>query len=222
MTTSDAGVLFDVDGTLCDTNYIHSVVWARALRDVGEFVPMSTLHRRIGMGSDQLLQDVLGHDSEEAMKKHDEHLEAFLDDIRAFPGAADLLRAVADLGGRVVLASSAPPDLLQRLRKAIDADDVLDDTTDSGEVDASKPEPDIFQAAMDKAGLSPDRCIVVGDTVWDVQAAREAGLDCICVLTGGISKSELQAAGAVAVYKDVQDLLDNLADSPISALFASG
>jgi HAD superfamily hydrolase (TIGR01549 family) len=222
MTTSDAGVLFDVDGTLCDTNYLHSVAWARAFAECGVYAHTSTLHSRIGMGSDQLLQDLIGRDDETISDAHGKHFEAFLDDIRAFPGSADLLRAVARLGARVVLASSAKPDTLERMRKVIGADDVIDESTSSGEVDSSKPSPDIFQTAMSKAGLDPKRCMVVGDTVWDVKAARKAGLDCICVLTGGIGEAELMEAGAVAVYKDPHDLLDRLEESPLSALFASG
>jgi HAD superfamily hydrolase (TIGR01549 family) len=220
MTTSDAGVLFDVDGTLCDTNYLHSVAWKRAFEKVGEYAHTSTLHRRIGMGSDQLLNDVLGHDSKELSDEHGRQFEAFIDDIRAFPGAADLLRAVSRLGARVVLASSAKPKSLARMREALDADDVVDAVTGSADVDVSKPSPDIFRTAMEKAGLTADRCMVVGDTVWDVIAARKAGMDTVCVLTGGISEAELLEAGAVSVYEDPQDLLDNLTASPLSALFA--
>jgi HAD superfamily hydrolase (TIGR01549 family) len=218
MTDFRVGVLFDVDGTLCDTNYLHAVAWSRALREVGEYAEMSDLHHCIGMGGDRLLQTVIGHDSDEASEAYDRHFKEFSNDVYAFADAGNLLEAVSKLGAAVVLASSAKPDMLKLLRKALDADDVIDEATSSGEADESKPAPDIFQVAMNKVDLPAERCIAVGDTVWDVEAAGRAGMNCIGMLSGGISKSELEEAGAVAVYSNPSDLLAHLESSPIAEL----
>lgn len=218
MTTSRAGVLFDVDGTLVDTNYLHAVAWARGIRDAGENAEMAVLHRHIGMGSDHYTQAVLGHYNDEAVEGHSNHWKSMWSEAVAFDGAADLLRAVHERGLAVVLASSANPEELEMLRKAISAEDVIDHATSSGDADASKPEPDIFQVAVDSAGLDPERTLVVGDTVWDVEAARKAGLKCIGVLCGGFSEAELRQAGAIEVYDNPRDLLRSLDRSAIAKL----
>lgn len=218
MTKSQAGVLFDIDGTLCDTNYLHVVAWTRALRDLGEEVDGASIHRCIGMGSDLLLQAVIGRDDEHAHELHAKHFEAFHDDIRTFPKARDLLEKVAEMGLRVVLASSASEDDYNRLVDVIDADHVIHTGTQSGDVETAKPEPDIFMAAVQKGDLDPQKTIVVGDTVWDMKAARKAGLSCIAVLTGGIDEHALRKAGAGEVYKDAADLLEHIQASAIGKL----
>src|SRR4051812_33682971 len=132
------GVLFDVDGTLVDSNYLHTIAWWRALRDRGHTVPMAWIHHRIGMGSDKLVPDLLGHDDPEASGVHGEHYRALHDHLTAFDRAGDLLREVKDRGGRVVLATSAEERDLKVLLGVIDADDAIDHVTSSGDVDASK------------------------------------------------------------------------------------
>jgi phosphoglycolate phosphatase-like HAD superfamily hydrolase len=124
---------------------------------------------------------------------------------------------VHDRGLRVVLATSAEKSDLEALLEAIDAADAIDAVTSAGEVDAAKPAPDLFCVALDAAGTAPDATVVVGDTVWDVKAAARAGLPCVAVLTGGISRAELEEAGAVAVYDDLTALLDRLDESPLVA-----
>jgi HAD superfamily hydrolase (TIGR01509 family) len=215
------GVLFDIDGTLVDSAYLHGLSWWQALDDVGIDVPMARVHRLIGMGGDQLTKELLGGDHPEARRRKAERFEPLRDLLRPLPGARALLREVHRRGALVVLASSAGADDLEVLRKVIDADDVIAETTGSADADASKPEPDIFAAALERAGLAAERAIVVGDSVWDVQAAAKLGLRTVGVLTGGFGEAELRDAGAVAVYDDPQALLDDLDASPLGELLVS-
>jgi HAD superfamily hydrolase (TIGR01509 family) len=199
--------LFDVDGTLVDTNYLHAVTWWEALRQVGRDVPAARIHRAIGMGSDKLLDHLLGTDrdtglSDRVTAAHLSLYATYADRLRALPGARDLLRTCADRGWRVVLASSASRDELSVLRRALDADDVIHAATSASDAGESKPEPDILGKALEAAGVSADRAVLVGDSVWDVIAAGRAGIPCIGVTCGGTSAAELREAGAVEVYDD--------------------
>lgn len=218
MTISKPAVLFDIDGTLVDSNWFHTVSWWRAFRDIGEEVSMSRIHPLIGMGSDQLVERLIGHESEEASEAHSKHYEPFKDEITSFPGAADLLKEVAQRGVLVVLATSSDGKDLERLQEAVGAGDAVDHVISKDDVGASKPAPDIFEAALDQMHLDPDRTMVVGDTAWDVAAAKKLGLCTICVLTGGATREQLKIEGAVAVYEDVNELLSNLDSSPLSKL----
>ena len=211
-------VIVDVDGTLVDTNYFHTVAWWRAFQDLGEEVAMSRIHPLIGMGSDQLVHRLIGRESEEASEGHSRHFEPFKDDIRAFPAAEQLLETLAGRQARVVLASSASEDDLQRLREVVGAEEAIEGALSKGDVDHSKPSPDVFEAALEKFGLDRKRTLVIGDTTWDVEAAAELGLGVVCVLTGGSTVEQLEAAGAVAVYQDVAELLDRLDESPLGKL----
>jgi HAD superfamily hydrolase (TIGR01509 family) len=218
MPATTFGVLYDVDGTLVDTNYLHVVAWWHAFRAGGHRVSMTDIHRKIGQGAARLVDSLLGEPDDEIEQGHTDFYSPFLYEAPAFPGAADLLRTTKKAGLSVVLATSASEKEAAMLRTVIDADDVIDALTNSDDVDASKPEPDIVQAALDKAELTADHAIFVGDTVWDVEAARRAGLDCVAVLSGGISETELRQAGAVAVYRDVAALLDDFDASPLGEL----
>jgi HAD superfamily hydrolase (TIGR01509 family) len=212
------GVLYDVDGTLVDSNYLHVVAWWHAFRVAGHDVAMTDIHRTVGQGAARLGETLLGHPDEAVVDAHTDFYSPFLHEVAAFPAAADLLRATRKAGLAVVLATSSSGKEAGMLRRALDAGDAIDAVTSSDDVDSSKPDPDILQAAMDAAGLSADAAVFVGDTVWDVEAARRAGLDCVAVRTGGISETELRDAGAVAVYRDVADLLDRFDDSPLGEL----
>lgn len=216
------GVLFDVDGTLVDTNYLHVVAWSRALRANGYSVPMSALHRTVGQGADRFVESVVGHADERVSDAHSDFYSPHLHDVAAFVGAADLLRLVKKSGLRVVLATSASAKEVGHLRQAIDADDAIDAVTCNEDVDMSKPDPDLVQAALDKAGLVADNAVFLGDTVWDVEAAKRANVPCVCVLTGGIAAAELREAGAVAIYDDVAALLTGFDDSPLAERLLSG
>jgi phosphoglycolate phosphatase-like HAD superfamily hydrolase len=213
-------VIFDVDGTLVDTNYLHAVAWWEAFQQSGQAVAMADVHRAIGMGSDRLLDQLLPRDRDPAgdddiRSAHRALYGVWRSRLRAFDGAADLLRACAGRNLRVVLASSAVEHELRMLRDALDADDAISAATSSDDADRSKPAPDIVQVALDRASVRPEQAVFVGDTVWDVRACERAGLPCIAVLTGGIGAQELREAGAAEIYDSPADLLANLDGSII-------
>jgi HAD superfamily hydrolase (TIGR01509 family) len=212
------GVLFDVDGTLVDTNYLHSLAWSRAFRDAGEWAPMNAIHRLIGMGGDQLVPELLGHDSPEAVAARPVRYKELIDEAHVFPGAADLLGHIHDRGVGVVLATSAPDDELLVLRAKLDADGVIDAQTTTDDINDSKPSPEVFLTAMKTASIDPERALAVGDSIWDVQAARAAGIGCVGVESGGFSQHELSEAGAIQVYRDVKELLQQLLTSPVASI----
>jgi HAD superfamily hydrolase (TIGR01509 family) len=217
MTTAGGrAVLFDIDGTLVDTNYLHALAWRRVFLERGEpEITTARIHRLIGMGTDELLETLCGRPRPELKPDRARHFDALKAEIRAFPGARDLLRTVHDRGMRVVLATSAEKSDLEALLAAIDADEAIDAVTSAGEVEAAKPAPDVFSVALEQAGTAPEETVVVGDTVWDVEAAIRAGLGCVAVTSGGISRAELEEAGALAVYDDVAALLVGLEESPL-------
>jgi HAD superfamily hydrolase (TIGR01509 family) len=223
MSDSISAVLFDVDGTLMDSNYLHAVTWWEAFTQAGHDVPMARIHRAIGMGSDQLLDALLpagrdkGSDSG-LVAAHDALYATYWSRLRPFRGAADLLRTCREHGLRVVLASSAGPRELEVMRTALGADDALHEATSSGDVNASKPAPDLVQVALDKAGATPGEAVFVGDTVWDVQACQRAGVACIGLLSGGISAAELREAGAVKIFAGPAELLATFPGSLLGEL----
>jgi HAD superfamily hydrolase (TIGR01509 family) len=214
------GVLFDVDGTLVDTNYLHTVAWSRALADAGEWAPMNAIHRLVGMGGDQLVPELLGHDSPEAIEARPRRYQELMDEARAFPGATELLHQLHDAGVAVVLATSSPKDELEPLLELLHADPAIDGRTTADDVEHSKPEPDIVQAALKVGSIDPRRALMIGDSVWDVRAARAAGVGCVAVETGGFSVHELSEAGALHTYRDVQEILDQLGTGPLESLLA--
>jgi HAD superfamily hydrolase (TIGR01509 family) len=215
-----SGVLFDVDGTLVDSTYLHAVAWWEALRQHDRDVPMAEIHRAIGMGSDKLLKHLVGveEDDEGLSAAHDVLYGVWWERLRPLPGAPELLRAVAGRGLAVVLASSARADELSQLRRVLGADDVIAAATSSSDAEQSKPAPDILQAALDQSDVDPQAAVYVGDSVWDVQAAGRIGMPCIGLTCGGTSAAELLEAGAIATYENPQALLDALDDSPIAEL----
>ena len=212
------GVLFDMDGTLMDTNYLHCLAWSRALRDAGEWAPMNAIHRLIGMGGDQLVPELLGHDSPDTVAARPGRYKELMGDVRAFPEARELLHRIHDLGPTVVLATSAPDGELAHLRNVLGADVAIDGQTTADQVAKSKPDPEVFLKAMESASIDPRRAIAVGDSVWDIQAARSAGIACITVETGGFSQHELSEAGSMRVFRDVAELLSQLLTSPVASL----
>jgi len=217
------GVLFDVDGTLVDTTFLHAVCWAEAMRQNGHPVPMADVHHAIGMSGDKLLDHVLGedreHDADDAMDDaHKTLYKQYWGRLRPLPGAADLLRTCAGRGLDVVLASSASDEELAALRSALDADDAITETTSSSDADEGKPAPDIVQTALKKSGLDAGCVVFVGDAVWDGYAAHKSGVTFVALTCGGTPADELRAAGAVEVWRDPADLLANLDKSAIGAL----
>jgi HAD superfamily hydrolase (TIGR01509 family) len=216
-----AGVLVDVDGTLVDSNYHHTIAWSRALRDHGYNARLAAIHRLIGMGSTQLLETLIGRGDDAIAKSWRAHFDELLPEVVALDGAAELLRALHGRGLTVVLATSSPADLLEEFRSKIGADDAVDVVVTASDVEEAKPEPDVFEASLAKADLRRERAIVLGDSVWDAQAAARAQLPCVALETGGFSRAELADEGVVAVYRDPADLLEHLDDSPIGILAAN-
>ena len=217
------GVLFDVDGTLVDTTYLHTVAWWETMRQHEHDVPMAEIHRAIGMGSDKLLDHLLGDQrdkdaDDELTKTHSILYAAWWERLRPLPGAADLLRACAGRGLAVVLASSAQAEELEKLRTVIDADDVITAATSSADAQQSKPAPDILEAALEQSGVDPKHSVFVGDAVWDVKAAARLAIPCIGLTCGGTSAAELIEAGAVATYTTPAELLRDLDASAIAKL----
>lgn len=215
---SSCGIILDVDGTLVDSNYLHIVAWWQAFRAAGHDVAMSDLHALVGQGADQLVSAVLGDPDDAVHRAHSRFYAPYLGQLRRFPRADELVRAIDALGLVVVLATSAAPEEVEALLETLDADDAVTCVTGSADVERAKPAPDLVEAALSKAGLSAENCLMVGDTAWDVTAAGEAGVRCTGVLSGGVDASRLRAAGAVEVYRDVAALLDALTDSPIGEL----
>ena len=207
-----------MDGTLVDTNYLHAVTWWQAFAQAGYQVPMADIHRAIGMGSDRLLDELLPSDRDQdadadVRAAHSTLYATYWSRLRPLAGAADLLRACKHRGLAVVLASSADEPESKALRAALDAEDAIDAATFAGDVESAKPAPDLLQAALERVGVPAQEAVFIGDTVWDIQACQKAGVPCIGLLSGGISRDELTAAGAAEVYPGPADLLAALADS---------
>ena len=216
--TRPAAIL-DIDGTLVDTNYHHAIAWYRAFLQSGETMPLWRIHRHIGMGGDQLVAALAGNDFE---AEHGEEVRAaehalylaLIHEVRPFADARPLMEDLAGRGHSLVLASSAKPDEVEHYLDLLDARALADGWTHAGDVERTKPEPDLVAAAVEKAGGGP--AVMVGDSTWDCEAAGRAGLETIAVLTGGFSEQELREAGATGVYASLRDLRKDLARTPLS------
>lgn len=210
--------LFDIDGTLVDSNYLHIEAWTHAFADLGIEVDAWRVHRLIGKDSSLLLEECLGDQLDELGDRAKElnagFYEALAGRARRLARVPELIGELRERGVIVVLATSAPPNELEILLDVIDTE--VDHVSSADDVDTAKPEPDIIENALAKAGVEATDAIMIGDTVWDVVAASRAGVSTIGVLTGGVSAGELLEAGAVAVYDDVAQLLEQLDDSPLA------
>jgi HAD superfamily hydrolase (TIGR01549 family) len=210
--------ILDIDGTLVDTNYQHAIAWYRAFRASGMTLPVWRIHRHIGMGGDQLVGALAG---EEFESEHgDEVREAeknlymeLIDEVEPMDGARDLIEVLHRGEAPVVLASSAKKEEVDHYLDLLDAREIVDGWTTSADVEATKPEPDLVQAALDEAGSRNG--VMVGDTTWDVEAAKKAGVETLAVLTGGFSAAELKDAGAIAVFESVRELCQKLDQTPL-------
>ncbi|MDX6363236.1 MAG: hypothetical protein QOC85_2246 [Streptomyces sp.] len=217
----ERAALFDVDGTLVDTNHLHVTTWWEAFRQAGHEVPMHAVHRAIGLGSEDLVAHLLGEgrDSDEVdalSQAHKTLYATYFERLPALQDAGRLLRRLAGDGWAVVLATSAGGAELGALRRAIDADDAIKATASADDVEHGKPAPEPVEHALELAGVPAERAVFVGDTVWDMRAATKAGVRSVGVLSGGIPRADLEEAGAVAVYRDVAQLFAELADSPLA------
>jgi HAD superfamily hydrolase (TIGR01509 family) len=220
-----AAVLFDVDGTLVDSSYIHTLAWWRAFRQAGYDVPMASIHRSVGMGGDRILDSLLPADrdtSEDStiMTSHAAVFSTFWPSLRPLDGAKELLAQCHDNGLAVALASSARERDLEALRATIGADAFIDAATSSTDAQESKPAPDILVAALKALGVQASDSVYVGDAVWDIYAAGKLDIPTIGLTSGGTSEAELRDAGAVEIYASPRDLLENLGTSMIGKLSA--
>ena len=204
--------ILDIDGTLVDTNYHHAVAWYRAFRGNGLVLPVWRIHRHIGMGGDQLVEALAGdeYEDEHGEEVRDAEKELYMElieEVEPMDGARELIVALSESERSVVLASSAKEEEVEHYIDLLDCRELVDGWTTSADVEATKPEPDLVHAALQK--MEADEGVMVGDTPWDVKAARKAGVDTIAVLTGGFSEAELREAGAVEVFESVRELCDS-------------
>jgi HAD superfamily hydrolase (TIGR01509 family) len=210
--------ILDVDGTLVDTNYQHAIAWYRAFRRHGEVLPIWRIHRHIGMGGDQLVGALCGDSVDD--RKGDDIRDAekdlyaeLIDEVEPLHGATELIRDLEQRGHAVVLASSAKPDEVEHYVDLLGARELADGWTTAADVDATKPEPDLVEVARRMAGRAA--AVMIGDSTWDCEAGKRAGVETIAVLTGGFSEQELLDAGATAVYDSIDELRRSLDETPL-------
>lgn len=205
--SSPLTVILDIDGTLVDTNYQHALAWHRALRAHGHTVQVWEIHRHIGMGGDQIVAALVGDEAEEDQgvairaAEGDAYGE-LIGEVEPMDGARALIEELKGDGARAILASSAKEDEVEHYLDLLDARDLVDGWTTSADVERTKPHPDLVHAALDKAG-GEGPAVMIGDSTWDVKAARAAGIPTLAVLTGGFSEEELREAGAAAVVESI-------------------
>jgi HAD superfamily hydrolase (TIGR01509 family) len=210
--------ILDVDGTLVDTNYEHAIAWYRAFRRHDIVLPLWRIHRHIGMGGDQLIaaltDDETENDHGDSIRDAEKGLYMeLIEEVEPFEGARGLIEDLKSRGHPVVLASSAKAEEIDHYLDLLDARELADDWTTSADVESTKPHPDLVCAALEKA--ETDDAVMIGDTPWDVKAAKGAGVETITVLTGGFSEQELTDAGAIAVYESVAALREDLDRTPL-------
>ncbi len=210
--------ILDIDGTLVDTNYHHAIAWYRAFRQHDELLPIWRIHRHIGMGGDHLVKALCGDDVDEEKGDDIRAAEkalymALIVEVEPLQGARDLIADLKKRGHAVVLASSAKQKEVDHYLDLLDARELADGWTSSADVESTKPDPDLVQTALEKAGGG--EAVMVGDSTWDCEAAKRAGIETVAVLTGGFSEAELEEAGAVAVYQSIDELRRSIDQTPL-------
>jgi HAD superfamily hydrolase (TIGR01509 family) len=215
-------VLFDMDGTLVDSNYLHVHAWTRAFHDVGIAVESWRIHRSIGMDGARLLETLSGDADDDTQKRakdlHLRYLREAAPLVRRLPGARELLERIRSLDLQIVLATSSSEEELALTRPVLDCEDLLTAATSSKDVEVAKPEPTIIEVALQRAGVDAGDAVYVGDAVWDIIACDRAGVRAIGLLSGGVSRDELENAGAEAVFENPRELADHLDGTCIAAL----
>jgi len=216
-------VIFDVDGTLIDTVDLHAEAWVETLRHFGVDVAFQDMRAQIGKGGDQILHGLM---PPEMIEQRGDEIRSYrselfkreyLPKVRAFPGVRDLFERIRAAGQKAVLASSGKADEVERYQEIAGIADLIDSATSSDDAERSKPFPDIFQAALARLEpLRPEEAVVVGDTPYDAEAARKAGIKSIGVLCGGFPEASLRSAGCLAVYNGPEDLFRNYDQSPLA------
>lgn len=213
--------ILDIDGTLVDTNYHHTIAWYRAFRDHGLVLPIWRIHRSIGMGADQLVPALAGVEWEdehgdEAREAQGKGYMELIDEVQPLPDArAIIVRLKAD-DWKIVLASSAKEHEVDHYLDLLEARDLADSWTSSEDVEAAKPEPDLVHDALEKAGAEAENAVLLGDSTYDCEAAQRAGVQTVAVRTGGFADDELRDAGAVAVFEDLTELLEKVDETPFA------
>jgi len=215
-----AVAILDIDGTLVDTNYHHAIAWFRAFRAHGIALAMWRIHRHIGMGGDQLVGALTDEQTERELGdriREDEKrfYQELIDEVEPMRAARRLIEEVRRRGHTVILASSAKSDEVDHYLDLLDARELANGWTTSGDVEATKPEPDLVNAALECASADASDAVMVGDTPWDVHAAESAGVPTIAVRTGGFGVDELREAGAAAIFESVEDLVTNLDETAL-------
>jgi HAD superfamily hydrolase (TIGR01509 family) len=213
--------ILDIDGTLVDTNYQHAVAWYRAFRQNDVVLPVWRIHRHIGMGGDQVIAALTDERTDEEKGDDIRAAEkalylAMIEEVEPLEGARDLIVRLKDAGKTVVMASSAKDDEVDHYLDLLDARELADDWTTSADVEQTKPEPDLVKAALDKADAEPGDAVMLGDTPWDCEAAKRAGVETVALMTGGFAEQELTDAGAVAVFESVPELLERIEETPLA------
>lgn len=214
------GAIIDVDGTLIDSNDAHARAWVQALATADVQVSFPDVRRLIGMGGDNLLPAIANIDADSELgrrlseRRGELFREHYLPRLRPFARARALLVRMRDAGLSLAIASSAAEEELGALLRVADVVDVAGPTTSSGDVERSKPEPDVVRAALARLELDPERVLMLGDTPFDVESATRAGVRTVALRSGGRSDADLR--GALAIYDDCADLLQNFATSPFA------
>jgi HAD superfamily hydrolase (TIGR01509 family) len=207
--------ILDIDGTLVDTNYHHTIAWYRAFRQHGIVLPLWRIHRHIGMGGDQMVKALTDESTErelgDEIRASEKTLYAeLIGEVETMEGSRELIQELKRRHHTVVLASSAEEDEVEHYLDLLGARELADGWTTSADVDATKPQPDLVNAALLRADGKAEDGVMIGDTPWDIHAAREAGVPTIAVRTGGFGVDELLQAGAVEVFESVAELRDEL------------
>jgi len=210
-----ATAILDIDGTLVDTNYQHTIAWARALRRYEIVIALWRIHTHIGMGGDQVVEALCGERVEDELgddirAAEGERYMELIDEVAPMEGSRELIVELKQRGHAVVLASSAKQDEVDHYLDLLDARELADAWTTSADVQATKPAPDLVRAALDRVDGGASGAVMVGDTPWDVKAALAADVPTLAVVTGGFSKQELHEAGAAAVFESVAELRQRL------------
>ena len=209
-------IIFDVDGTLIDSNEFHAQAWKKAFAEYGYEFPIEKIRPQIGKGADTLLPELLTENEIEkygdkiADKRGEIFKNEYLAQVEPFPKVRELFEKIKADGIKIALASSAKKDELAEYKKIANIEDLVEKETSTDDAEKSKPEPDIFQAALELLGNPAlSRVIVIGDTPYDAEAARKAGIKSFGVLCGGFAESDLRESGCAKIYADPADLLEN-------------
>lgn len=205
-------VVLDVDGTLMDTNYLHTEAWWRAFEEVGQRTPRAAIHKQIGKGSDLLIPEFIEGEGAQGQvsEMHGDLYLQMQEYGLPLPGAKELVASLVERGYEVWFATSAEPQELEHHMQHLEAEGKIKGVVSSGDVENSKPASDLFEEALNRAGIQADEAIAVGDSIWDVQAAKAAGIQTVGVLSGGAYDEEaLRGAGAVSVHDNCAALLES-------------